>query len=35
MNTGVHVSVFELWCYPGICEGVGLLAHMEILVSVS
>ena len=34
MNIGVHVSVSELWFYPGICPGVGLLGHMEILFSV-
>ena len=31
MNTGIHVSFFQIWFPQGICLGVGLLGHMVVL----
>ena len=31
MNTGIHVSL-SVWFPQGICLGVGLLAHMVVLM---
>ena len=34
MNTGVHISFFELWFSQGICPVVGLLGRMVVLFLV-
>ena len=31
VNTGEHVSLFELWFSLSICQGVGFLGYMEDL----